>query len=111
MKPEQEEIKKRKVKGQGRPKSEPEESESEPEPEEPEPEPPFIVTVKMMCTILGMREYPMIVTEKTKELFKTYEEFEQFYLPRMATISDYHELILKTFCRAKYREIMAIPEE
>ena len=97
MKPKVEEVKKRKAKGEGRPK--------------PEPGPPFRVTVKDMCSILSMKEYPMIITSKTKEFFKTYEEFEQFYLPRMVTINSYHECILKTFCKAKYNEILDFPEE
>ena len=97
MKPKEEEIKKRKAKGEGRLK--------------PEPGPLFRITVKGMCSKLSMKEYPLIITSKTKEVFKTYKEFEQFYLPRMVTINSYHEFILKTFCKAKYKVIMAFPEE
>ena len=68
----------------------------------------FSITVGQVCRYLGLKEYPVIVTERSKRLWAELAQFEKFYLPLVAISNpgkDPHAM--KTLVQAKWNQIIS----
>ena len=67
----------------------------------------FKISVSQVCRFLKMNDYPVPLTEQNRNFFKEYQNFENFYLPLIASVNPTCDpLKLKTLSMAKWREIV-----
>lgn len=67
----------------------------------------FKISVGQVCRFLGVQDYPIVVTDHNRQMFRNYANFESYYLPLVATINPRSDpLKLKTLCGAKWREVV-----
>ena len=67
----------------------------------------FKISVSQVCRFLKMNDYPVPLTEQNRNFFQEYPNFENFYLPLIASVNPTCDpLKLKTLSKAKWREIL-----
>ena len=68
---------------------------------------PNQVTLKQCCQYLGLRDYPILVSENQKERFKDQRQFDDYATPLLKIANPAaHPLVLATLLRAKWFEVM-----
>ena len=67
----------------------------------------FCITVREVCQYFKLNEFPVAVTERSRQGWAELGKFEKFYLPLVATVNPASDpLVLKTLVQAKWMEII-----
>ena len=68
----------------------------------------FKISVSQVCRFLKMKDYPVPVTDQSRDFFQEYNNFENYYLPLLASVNPTCDpLKIKTLSKAKWREIIS----
>ena len=67
----------------------------------------FSISVQEVARYFHLNEFPVAVTERSREVWAELDKFEKFYLPLVATVNPASDpLVLRTLVQAKWMEIV-----